>query len=134
MKLVVHVDGGARGNPGPAAAAASLATEDGEVLDEATELLGEASNNVAEYRAVLLGLARASALGAREVELINDSELVAKQLNGDYKVKHPAMIPLFTQARAALAGFERWSIRTVRREQNERADALVNEALDAAGV
>jgi ribonuclease HI len=134
VKLVVHVDGGARGNPGPAAAAASLATEDGEVLDEATELLGEASNNVAEYRAVLLGLARASALGAREVELINDSELVAKQLNGDYKVKHPAMIPLFTQARAALAGFERWSIRTVRREQNERADALVNEALDAAGV
>jgi ribonuclease HI len=134
VKLIVHVDGGARGNPGPAAAAASLTTESGELLDEATELLGEASNNVAEYRAVLLGLARAKALGASEVELINDSELIARQLTGEYKVKHPAMIALFTQARAALAGFERWSVRSVRREQNARADALVNKALDAAGV
>jgi len=133
VKLVVHVDGGARGNPGPAAAAASLATESGEVVDEATELLGDASNNVAEYRAVLLGLARAKALGAGEVEIVNDSELVAKQLTGDYKVKHPAMIALFTQTRAALGGFEHWSIRSVRREQNARADALVNAALDAAG-
>jgi ribonuclease HI len=131
VKLVIHVDGGARGNPGPAAAAASIASETGELLDEATELLGEATNNVAEYRAVLLALRRAKALGATEVELINDSELVAKQLNGAYKVKHPAMIPLFSEARAALQGFERWSIRSVRREQNARADALVNEALDA---
>ena len=132
MKLVIHVDGGARGNPGPAAAAASLASEHGEVVDEATELLGVASNNVAEYRAVLLALRRAKALGAREVELINDSELIAKQLNGEYKVKHPAMIPLFSETRAALSGFDRWSIRSVRREQNARADALVNAALDAA--
>ncbi len=132
MKLVVHVDGGARGNPGPAAAAATLATEAGDVVDEASELLGVATNNVAEYRGVLLGIARAKALGASELVLINDSELVAKQLDGTYKVKHPSMIPLFTQARAALAGFDRWSIRTVRREQNERADALVNAALDAA--
>jgi ribonuclease HI len=132
VKLVVHVDGGARGNPGPAAAAATLATEAGDVVDEASELLGVATNNVAEYRGVLLGIARAKALGASELVLINDSELVAKQLDGTYKVKHPSMIPLFTQARAALAGFDRWSIRTVRREQNERADALVNAALDAA--
>jgi ribonuclease HI len=132
VKLVVHVDGGARGNPGPAAAAASVANGDGEVIDEASELLGVQTNNVAEYRGVLLGIARAKALGASELELVNDSELVAKQLDGSYRVKHPAMIELFTQARAALAGFERWSIRTVRREQNERADALVNQALDAA--
>jgi ribonuclease HI len=134
VKLVVHVDGGARGNPGPAAAAASLASEDGDVLDEVSELLGVATNNVAEYRGVLLGLARAKQLGASEVELINDSELVAKQLNGDYKVKHPAMIPLFAQAREALAGFERWTIRSVRREHNARADALVNAALDGAAA
>jgi len=134
VKLVIHVDGGARGNPGPAAAAATLASDAGEVLDEASVLLGEATNNVAEYRAVLLGLARARALGATEVELINDSELIARQLNGHYKVKHPAMLPLFSEARAALAGFERWSIRSVRREQNARADALVNAALDGVAA
>ena len=132
MKVVVHVDGGSRGNPGPAAAAATLASPSGEVLDEVSELIGPATNNVAEYRGVLLGLARAKELGATQVELVNDSELVARQLGGDYRVKHPSMIPLFQQARAALAGFEEWSIRTVRREQNERADALVNEALDGA--
>jgi ribonuclease HI len=104
----------------------------GALLDEATELLGIATNNVAEYRGVLLGARRAQALGASEIELVNDSELIAKQLNGAYRVKHPAMVPLFTQARRALAGFERWSIRSVPREQNARADALVNQALDRA--
>ena len=132
MKVVVHVDGGSRGNPGPSAAAATLASPSGELLDEVSELIGPATNNVAEYRGVLLGLRRAKELGATEIELINDSELVARQLNGDYKVKHPSMIPLFQEVRAALAGFERWSIRTVRREDNARADALVNLALDAA--
>lgn len=134
MKVVVHVDGGSRGNPGPSAAAATLSGENGELLDEASELIGVATNNVAEYRGVLLGLSRAKALGATEVELVNDSELVAKQLNGEYKVKHPAMLPLFQEARAALAGFERWSIRSVRRENNARADELVNDALDRAGA
>jgi ribonuclease HI len=133
VKVVVHVDGGSRGNPGPAAAAAALASPSGELLDEVSELIGTATNNVAEYRGVLLGLARAKELGATQVELVNDSELVARQLSGAYKVKHPSMIPLFQQARAALAGFEQWSIRTVRREENARADALVNEALDGAG-
>jgi ribonuclease HI len=132
VKVVVHVDGGARGNPGPAAAAAVVSTPDGEVLDEAHELLGVASNNVAEYRGLLLGLARAHALGAAEVEVVNDSELVAKQLNGLYKVKHPDMRPLHAQARQALQGFERWTMRSVPRAQNADADALVNQALDAA--
>jgi ribonuclease HI len=132
VKVVVHVDGGARGNPGPAAAAAVISTPDGEVLDEAAETLGVTTNNVAEYRGVLLGLQRARALGADEVEVVNDSELVAKQLTGAYKVKHPAMKPLHAQATAALKDFERWSIRSVPRAQNADADALVNQALDAA--
>ena len=134
MKVVVHVDGGSRGNPGPSAAAATLSGGNGELLDEASELIGVATNNVAEYRGVLLGLSRAKALGATEVELVNDSELVAKQLNGEYKVKHPAMLPLFQEARAALAGFERWSIRSVAARTNARADELVNDALDRAGA
>jgi ribonuclease HI len=133
VKLVIHVDGGSRGNPGPAAAAAVLRSPEGEVVDEAMEVIGEATNNVAEYRGVLLGLARARALGATEVELVNDSELVAKQINGAYKVKHPAMKPLYLDAMAALRDFDRWSIRSVPREQNADADALVNQALDAAG-
>src|SRR3954470_9594725 len=89
VKVVVHVDGGARGNPGPAAAAAVISSPDGDVLDEASEFLGVATNNVAEYRGLLLGLARAKALGADEIEVVNDSELVAKQVTGEYRVKHP---------------------------------------------
>ncbi len=131
MKVVIHVDGGSRGNPGPAAGAAIVSSPDGELLDQATELLGVATNNVAEYRGLLLGLQRARELGATEVELINDSELVARQLTGAYKVKHPDLRPLHSQAVAALGAFERWSIRSVPREQNAQADALVNAALDA---
>jgi ribonuclease HI len=132
MKLIVHVDGGARGNPGPAAAACVLSTPEGEVVGEHAQLLGEVTNNVAEYRALLLGLERAGELGASEVEIVGDSELIAKQVQGLYKVKHEAMKPLHQQALAAVARFERWSIRTVPRAQNERADALVNAALDQA--
>jgi ribonuclease HI len=134
VKVIVHVDGGARGNPGPAAAACVVSTPDGRVLDEASELLGTATNNVAEYRALLLGLARARALGAQEVEVVNDSELIAKQVRGVYKVKHEAMRPLHRAALAALGEFGRWSIRTVPRAQNAGADALVNMALDQARV
>ena len=130
MKLVVHVDGGSRGNPGPAAAAAVLSTPDGDVVDEAARTLGSTTNNVAEYRGLLLGLERAAALGATEVEVINDSELIAHQVTGRYKVKHPDMKPLHAEALAALSGFERWSIRPVPRAQNADADALVNQALD----
>ncbi len=133
MKVVVHVDGGARGNPGPAAAAAVLSDAiSGHVLDEATEFLGHTTNNVAEYRGLLLGLARAAALGANAVEVVNDSELVAKQVNGEYKVKHPDMKALHAEALAALAGFDAWAIRSVPRSKNADADALVNQALDAA--
>ncbi|HEV2777510.1 MAG TPA: ribonuclease HI family protein [Solirubrobacteraceae bacterium] len=132
MKVVVHVDGGARGNPGPAAAGAVISTPDGEVLDEVAEAIGIATNNVAEYRGLLLGLQHARALGASEVEVVNDSELVAKQVNGAYKVKHPDMKPLHAAALQALDGFERWSIRSVPRAQNAGADALVNQALDSA--
>ncbi|UGS35875.1 ribonuclease HI family protein [Capillimicrobium parvum] len=131
-KLVVHVDGGARGNPGPAAAAAVLSEPGGEVVDEAAEVLGEATNNVAEYRGLLLGLRRARELGATEVEVVNDSQLVARQVGGEYKVKHAAMKPLHAEAMALLGGFEAWSIRSVPRAQNARADELVNAALDGA--
>ncbi len=132
MKLVVHVDGGSRGNPGPAAAASVVSAPSGEILDEASALLGAQTNNVAEYRALLLGLARARALGATEVEVVNDSELIAKQIRGLYKVKHAAMRPLHREALAALRGFDAWKIRTVPRAQNADADALVNAALDEA--
>ncbi len=132
MKLVVNVDGGARGNPGPAAIGVVVSEPDGTVIDEVSEWIGVATNNVAEYRAVLKGIERAQALGAGEVELIGDSELVARQLTGAYKVKHPSMKPLHAEALAALSGFDRWRIRTVPRAQNARADALVNAALDAA--
>jgi ribonuclease HI len=132
MKLVVHVDGGSRGNPGPGAAASVVSTSAGEVLDEASELLGTVTNNVAEYRALLLGLARARALKATEVEVVNDSELIAKQVRGLYKVKHVAMRPLHREATNALRAFDEWKIRTVPRAQNAQADALVNAALDDA--
>ena len=131
MRVVVHVDGGARGNPGPAAAAAVISTPAGEVLADAAERIGRATNNVAEYRGLLLGLERARALGATEVEVVNDSELVAHQVNGRYRVKHPDMKPLHARAVEALGAFERWSIRSVPRAQNADADALVNQALDA---
>jgi len=131
MKLVVHVDGGARGNPGPAAAGAVISTPSGEVLTDAAEAIGVATNNVAEYRGLLLGLQRARELGASEVEVVNDSELVAKQVNGVYKVKHRDMKPLHAAAMKALEGFDRWSIRSVPRAQNADADGLVNQALDA---
>ncbi|MDX6675176.1 MAG: ribonuclease [Solirubrobacteraceae bacterium] len=134
MKLVVHVDGGARGNPGPAAVGVVVSTPDGEVLDEIGEVIGVATNNVAEYRGLLLGLERARTLGATEVEVVNDSELVARQVKGDYKVKHAGLKPLHRQALAALRGFDRWSIRSVPRERNARADALVNAALDGEAV
>jgi ribonuclease HI len=131
VRLVVHVDGGSRGNPGPAAAAAVVSTADGDVVGEAMETIGVATNNVAEYRGVILGLRKARELGADEVEVVNDSELVAKQINGAYKVKHPDMRPLYLEAMDELRQFASWSIRSVPRAQNADADALVNQALDA---
>jgi len=133
-KLVLHVDGGARGNPGPAAIGVVISDPAGIPIEEIAETIGPATNNVAEYRALLRGLARATELGASEVDVINDSELVAKQVNGIYKVKHPAMRPLHAQALEALSRFGRWNIRSVPRAQNAGADALVNRALDAVAT
>ncbi len=130
-RVVVNVDGGSRGNPGPAAAAAVVTGADGEVLLERGEYLGEATNNVAEYRALLLGLELARELGARAVEVINDSEVVSKQISGEYKVKNAGLKPLFLEARAALADFDTWQVRSVRREHNHAADLLVNQTLDS---
>jgi ribonuclease HI len=132
LKLVIHVDGGARGNPGPAAVAAVASTPDGDVVGERNEYIGETTNNVAEYRAVLLALELARELGANEVEIVGDSELVARQIGGEYKVKHAGLKPLFAETMEKLRSFDSWSVRNVRREHNARADELVNEALDEA--
>jgi ribonuclease HI len=133
VKLVLNVDGGARGNPGPAAIGVVISDPDGETLEELSERIGVATNNVAEYRALLRGVERARALGATEVEIVNDSELVARQLTGAYKVKHASMKPLYAEAISALRRFDSWGIRSVPRAQNARADELVNQALDAGG-
>ena len=130
MKLVVNVDGGARGNPGPAAIAAVVQDAEGNVLEEHGERIGRATNNVAEYRALLLGIERAVALGADELDLVGDSELIVKQVKGEYKVKDATMRELHGKVKEALREVDSWSIRHVRREYNAEADRLVNRALD----
>jgi ribonuclease HI len=130
-RVVVHVDGGSRGNPGPAGIGAVITDPDGAELARANDYIGEATNNEAEYHALLLGLERARALGAREVEVVNDSQLVERQVRGEYRVKKLGLRPLHSQVLGLLEGFERWSIRSVPREQNELADLLVNDAIDA---
>jgi ribonuclease HI len=131
-KLTVNVDGGARGNPGPAAIGVVVRNDDGAVVEQVGETIGTATNNVAEYRALLRGLELAAAHGADEVELIGDSELIVRQIEGRYKVKHADMKELHSQAKTMLADFDSWSIRHVKRAENADADALVNEALDNA--
>ena len=130
--MIVNVDGGARGYPGPAAIGIVVRDGEGNVLQELGETIGEATNNVAEYRALIRGIEMARELGADELQIQGDSELVVKQMLGQYKVKHPDMKPLHAQAKDALAAVSDWSISHVRREQNADADALVNQALDAA--
>ena len=131
MKLVVNVDGGSRGNPGPAAIGVVVRNADGEVIADAAEPIGTATNNVAEYRALIRGIEMAAEHGATELELRGDSELVVKQVRGDYRVKDAGLKPLHAQARQALSAFSRWKFDHVRRERNAEADALVNQALDA---
>jgi ribonuclease HI len=126
------VDGGSRGNPGPAAIAAVATDASGEVLGERAERIGEATNNVAEYRAVLLGIELARELGADEIELIGDSALIAHQVRGEWKVKEKHLQPLREEVQAELGSFSKWVIRNVPREENVRADELLNDALDAA--
>jgi ribonuclease HI len=125
------VDGGARGNPGPAAIAAVASDPSGKVLAERSERIGEATNNVAEYRALLLGIELARELEADAVELVGDSKLIVEQVKGNWKVKQEHLRPLHRQVGKALEGWSDWSIRHVRREKNERADELLNEVLDA---
>ncbi|HEY6729544.1 MAG TPA: ribonuclease HI family protein [Solirubrobacterales bacterium] len=129
-RVIVNVDGGARGNPGPAAIGVVVRDADGKVLEELGERIGETTNNVAEYRALLRGIELAGALGATELELIGDSELVVRQVEGRYKVKNAGMKELHAEAKRALADFDSWSISHVRRAENADADRLVNQALD----
>lgn len=129
-RVTVHVDGGARGNPGPSAVAAVASDGSGQELAERSAYIGETTNNVAEYKAVLLGLELARELGAAKVDVVNDSELVSRQIEGRYKVKNAGLKPLYLEALESLRGFEAWTVTSVRRESNERADELVNETLD----
>jgi ribonuclease HI len=129
-RLTINVDGGARGNPGPAAIGVVVRDSDGEVREEVGETIGEATNNVAEYKALLRGIELAAAHGGSEIELIGDSELVVRQVEGRYKVKNAGIKPLHAEVKRALQGFDSWSIRHVRRAENADADRLVNEALD----
>jgi ribonuclease HI len=132
VRVIVNFDGGSRGNPGKAAIAAVATDPGGEVLAERSETIGEATNNVAEYRALLLAVELAAELGADEVELIGDSKLIVEQVRGNWKIKQEHLRPLRAEAVSALEGLPKWSIRHVRREENTRADELLNEALDGS--
>jgi ribonuclease H / adenosylcobalamin/alpha-ribazole phosphatase len=132
VRARLFTDGGARGNPGPAAAAYVLEREDGTVLDARGDAIGVATNNVAEYRALVAGLAKAAELGVTELEVVSDSELLVKQMSGEYRVKNQALVELSLQAAGLARGIGRVRFTAVRRAENELADRLVNEALDAA--
>lgn len=125
----MHIDGAARGNPGPAAYAVVLARPGGPVVEEAAPI-GTATNNVAEYTALVQGLTLAAKLGVKELAVFSDSELLVKQMNGEYRVKHPDLLGLYQEAKRLIARFERVTLSHVRREQNKRADEIGNEALD----
>ncbi len=131
-KLIIYTDGGARGNPGPSGIGAVLKDENGETIATVSEFIGEATNNQAEYKAVIAGIKKAKQLGAKEVELFLDSELVCEQLNQKYKIKNKELAPLFVQIWNLGIGFKKITYRHVRREQNQEADRLVNIAIDKA--
>ena len=131
VKARLFTDGGARGNPGPAAAAYVLEAADGTVLDARGEAIGVATNNVAEYRALVAGLEKAVELGIGELEVVSDSELLVKQMKGEYRVKNEALVELSLDAARLARKLGRVRYTAVRREHNELADRLVNEALDA---
>ena len=134
MKARLWTDGGARGNPGPAAFAYVLETEDGTVLDARGEAIGVATNNVAEYSALVAGLSRALEAGIRELEVRSDSELMVKQMRGVYRVKNPGLQPLYEEARQLVERIGRVTFEHVRREFNADADRLANEAMDQAAA
>ena len=132
MKAKLSTDGGARGNPGPAAYGYVLEADDGTVLAAHGERIGVATNNVAEYRALVDGLQRASELGVEELEVVSDSELLVKQMRGEYRVKNETLRGLHSEASGLARRLGSVTYTAVRREHNELADRLVNEALDAA--
>jgi ribonuclease HI len=134
VKARLSTDGGARGNPGPAAYGYVLEAEDGTVLAAHGEAIGVATNNVAEYRALVEGLRRAAEVGVDELEVISDSELLVHQMRGEYKVKNEALKVLWQDAQDLADRLGKVRYTAVRREHNELADQLVNEALDAAGA
>ena len=133
MKARLSTDGGARGNPGPAAYAYVLEAEDGTVLAARGEAIGVATNNVAEYRALVEGLRKAVELQLDELEVVSDSELIVHQMRGEWKIKKDTLRPLWLEARELASRIRKVRYTAVRREHNELADRLVNEALDAAG-
>jgi ribonuclease HI len=128
--LILNADGGARGNPGPAGCGAVLTLPNGDVVASLNKFLGNTTNNVAEYQGLLLGLEAAQAHGASSLEVRLDSELIVRQLNGQYKVKSPHLKPLFEQAKSLLQAFDSVNVVHVRREQNREADKLANLAMD----
>ncbi len=134
MKARLSTDGGARGNPGPAAFGYVLEAEDGTVLDARGEAIGVATNNVAEYSALVAGLEKAAELGVTELEVVSDSELLVKQMTGEYRVKNETLAELNEEAERLARRVGRVRYTAVRREHNELADRLVNEALDDAGA
>lgn len=131
LNVTIHIDGGSRGNPGPAAAGIVLRDEEGVVLYQGGLFLGRATNNVAEYSGLVAGLKQAAALGASQVTVVSDSELLVRQMNGQYRVKNEGLKPYFEEAKDLAAGFAKATFRHVRREQNKEADHLVNQALDS---
>ncbi|HET7699891.1 MAG TPA: reverse transcriptase-like protein [Candidatus Limnocylindria bacterium] len=132
MKAILYADGASRGNPGPSGAGAVLLDADGRVLAELTRFLGHATNNIAEYNALILGLEEAHRLGVDEIDVRMDSKLVVEQMRGAWRIKHPNMKPLALRAGELLAGFAKRSIAHVPREENLIADALSNRAIDEA--
>lgn len=132
-QLTIFTDGGARGNPGPAGIGAVILDEQGNSLEEISQYIGQATNNQAEYRALIAALSSAKQLGGSEIEVFLDSELVVKQMNREYKVKDKELASLFVSAYNLTLGFKKVIFKHVRREQNRLADKLVNLALDKAG-
>lgn len=131
MTAILFADGGSRGNPGPAALGAVLVDESGGLLREVGEFLGTTTNNVAEWSALLAGLTAALEMGIDDLKVRLDSELVVRQLSGDYRVKHPDLVPLHQRARSLMRRFAHVEVRHVPRKQNALADAVVNAVLDA---
>jgi ribonuclease HI len=130
VRTRLFTDGAARGNPGPAGAGAVIVSAEGHIVAKVGKYLGETTNNVAEYTGLILGLKRAKAMGLRELDVLADSELVVKQLNGEYAVKADHLKPLFDEAKLLLKGFDQIEVRYIPREENEAADEMSNRAID----